>query len=125
MRRDELFESAEAATRQLDEGLAELRRMARDVDETGESNSAERQKSATQGLLRIQAAWEAGISDSLKVLVEFAYSEPTQGEPDATEARADARQWLVTNEILSQQELLSLTHSQAVVLVQERTGIQF
>lgn len=125
MRRDESIESVEAATRQLDQELAELQRLARDSDETGKKHSANSQKSAIQGLLRTQAELEAGVPDSLKVLVEIAYKEPNQGDPDATEAREDARQWLVTNEILSQQELLSLTHSQAVVLVQERTGIQF
>lgn len=73
MRPDEPFQSVEPAVEQLDWAIAELRRLARDVDGTGQPNSASIQKSAVRGLFSTQAELQAAVPDSLKTMVEAAY----------------------------------------------------
>lgn len=113
-------DSVERAIRQLDESLAQLRRMTQEVDEAGNPNPPSLQTWATKELLRLFDLLQEAVPGAMSLMIETAYKDLSTGDATAAEARKGARHWPVSSGFLSEEELAELPKSRALKLVQER-----
>ncbi len=107
--------------RLYDEGVTELRRMARDVDEHGNPIQSPHQQWAVQELLRIQRRLIEVAPVAMRRMVEIACIDlATSDDPSTAEARYGAREWLVEGGLVSPPEFEALTEAQLLAIVNKR-----
>lgn len=107
--------------RMLDEGLAELRRMARGADQQGHSIPAEYQREAIRQLFEVQSKLVELSFRGLEWAAACAFKGSTAGdEPADVRAREDARKLLVERGLVVPSEFDALTEDQLLALVNRR-----
>lgn len=115
----ELSDAIDATFRQLDEGLAAGRWLARGAEGTGYPITPEIQAEAVRALLRTQAALSALMPHAIAVMVEYACIDPGD-DASLVEARAESRARLLGAGLATPGELATFPEASVQAIAQER-----